>query len=32
VHMDNSMCLNGCKIQEYWRHPGYFPDLSPCDF
>jgi hypothetical protein len=40
VYMDNSMCRNGRKIQEYCArkkmtktpHPVYSPDLSPCDF
>jgi transposase len=40
VHMNNSMCHNGRKIQEYFArkemtrapHPVYSPDLSPCDF
>jgi hypothetical protein len=40
VHMDNSMCHNGRKIQEYFArkkmtktlHSVHSPDLSPCDF
>jgi hypothetical protein len=40
VHIDNSICHNGRKIQEYFArkkmtrapHPVYSPDLSPCDF
>jgi hypothetical protein len=40
VQMDNSVCYNGRKIQEYFArkkmtkttHPVYCPDLSPCDF
>jgi hypothetical protein len=38
AHMDNSMCHNGRKIQEYFArkndenpHPVYSPDLLPCD-
>jgi histone-lysine N-methyltransferase SETMAR len=40
VHMDNSMCHNARKIEEYFTrksvtrvpHPAYSPDLSPSDF
>jgi histone-lysine N-methyltransferase SETMAR len=40
IHMDNSMCRNGCKVTDEFdnrklqrvAHPPYSPDLSPCDF
>jgi hypothetical protein len=39
IYMNNPMCHNRCKIQEYFTrksmtrvpHPAYSPDLSPSD-